>query len=192
MNYFIGSVTFFIHMWPLVKWLEITFFEYNNVREIRQMFNFMPDKPDYCWAPEDYLANPLWRQNFALLEKYQLSFDLMCFSYQMPRVAELAKKHPNIKIILEHCGMPINTPDALTDWKNGMTLLATQSNVSCRLGVLGTMVPDWNEEIAELVFGHLLSNFGSEGLLFATNFPTDSVFKSFLKQLKFGKIYYRV
>lgn len=152
---------------------------YPKVRGIRQMLNYMPENPDYCWAAENYLTNPQWLKNFALLEKYQLNFDLMCFSHQMPKMAELAKKHPKVTIILEHCGMPINTAKDLSNWRTGIELLAKQSNVFCKLGGLGTMIPDWDETITHLIFEHLIKQFGSERLLFATNYPTDTVFKSF-------------
>ena len=58
-----------------------------RVRGIRQMLNFHPDKPQYSETKHDnYLTDPNWIRSFALLEKYQLSFDLQILPRQMQRL----------------------------------------------------------------------------------------------------------
>lgn len=153
--------------------------QYPNVRGIRHMLNYMASDPTYCWADEDFLSNALWLNNYSLLAQYDLSFDLMCFARQMPAIAELAEKHPNTNIILEHCGMPIEGESSMQEWREGISLLAKQPNVFCKLGGLGTMIPKWDLAIAKPIFDHILVEFGIQRLMFATNFPTDSLFCDF-------------
>ncbi|WP_413110291.1 amidohydrolase family protein [Thaumasiovibrio sp. DFM-14] len=152
-------------------------------RGIRQMLNFV-DNPRYCWASQDYLANPQWRQNFSLLSKYQLSFDLMCFDQQMEEASRLAAQHADVPIILEHCGMPWLGEEHDTLWRKGIEALARCDNVACKLGGLGTMQPNWQYQDAQKYFDHLLHHFGVERLMYATNFPTDSVFTSYQQVIR--------
>lgn len=146
---------------------------------IRQMLNYLPNVPEYCWASEDLLQNPAWLENFALLERYNLSFDLMCFSNHMPAMAKLAQQYPNITILLEHVGMPTNTPEEMAVWQENLYELAKQTNVYCKIGGLGTMAPNWNGDFLDQVFTTALSAFGAERIIFASNFPTDSQFTTY-------------
>lgn len=149
---------------------------YPHVRGIRHMLNYTEGDPNYCWADQEYLKNFGWLNNFALLDKYELRFDLMCFAHQMADAADLAKRNPNTQIILEHSGMPTYDTDALKHWQAGINLLAECDNVSCKLGGLGTMIPSWGLVEMEYVMDVLLHAFGPNRLMFSSNFPTDKMF----------------
>jgi len=57
--------------------------EYRNVRGIRQILNVHSD-PAYDYVGRHFMQEPRWRENFKLLEKYGLSFDLQIYPSQMP------------------------------------------------------------------------------------------------------------
>ena len=46
------------------------------------------------------LLNPKWREAFACLERYDLSFDAIVYHPQLPELADLARAFPNVTIIL--------------------------------------------------------------------------------------------
>jgi hypothetical protein len=50
--------------------------------------------------------HPKFREGFALLEKYDLSFEAWCHHKQIPMVTRLARAFPNIAICLCHEGSP--------------------------------------------------------------------------------------
>lgn len=149
------------------------------MRSIRHMLNRIEDDPAKCWAAEDFTVNPAWVENFGLLEKYGLGFDLMCFSNMMQRMADLAHKHPDTMIYLEHAGMPHEFDDAgNARWREGMKALAANDNVVVKISGLGTVIPDWNEEIIRPYVLETIDIFGVERVMFASNFPTDKLFSS--------------
>ena len=150
-----------------------------NFRGVRHMLNFVEGRPELCWADQNYLDNPLWKDNYPLLGKHGLIFELMCFGHQMEDFARLAKAHPEIPVVLEHTGMPSADGANLEKWRSGIKALSQCGHVHCKLGGLGTMIPDWNEEIAFHVFDWVLECFGPERIMFASNFPTDSQFTSY-------------
>ncbi|RKF19769.1 amidohydrolase [Alginatibacterium sediminis] len=166
---------------PKVEALLAKQASYKQTRGIRQMLNYLPDEPGYCWASENYLDNSMWCKNFALLEKYQLSFDLMCFHPQMKAAATLFAKHPNIPVVLEHAGMP--RLGDLELWKEGIKQLAALPHICCKIGGFGTMIEDWTQEQIEPYVAWIIECFGVQRIMFSSNFPTDSKFSSFAKAI---------
>ena len=150
---------------------------FGRIRGIRQMLNFLPGRPALCWANHDYLADPLWRSNFGLLQRYGLDFDLMCFAHQMPAMAELASRHPDIRIHLEHCGMPWDhSDDGRREWREGMRTIAALKNSDLKISGLGNTIEDWNtDKIRDYVL-EAIDIFGTDRVCFASNFPTDRAF----------------
>ena len=149
------------------------------MRSIRHMLNRIEDEPAKCWAAEDFTVNPAWIKNYGLLKKYNLGFDLMCFSNMMHRMADLAHRHPDIMIYLEHAGMPHEFDDAGNErWRAGMKALASEDNVVVKISGLGTVIPNWNEALIRPYVLETIDIFGVDRIMFASNFPTDKLFSS--------------
>ncbi len=149
------------------------------MRSIRHMLNRIEDDPAKCWAVEDFTRNPAWIKNYGLLKKYNLGFDLMCFSNMMHRMADLAHKHPDIMIYLEHAGMPHEFDEAGDErWRSGLNALAANENVVAKISGLGTVMPDWNEAMIRPYVLETIDIFGIDRVMFASNFPTDKLFSS--------------
>ncbi len=149
------------------------------MRSIRHMLNRIEDDPAKCWAPEDFTVNPTWIENYGLLKKYGLGFDLMCFSNMMHRMADLAHRHPDIMIYLEHAGMPHEFDEAGNEaWRSGMKALAANENVVAKVSGLGTTMPDWDEDMIRPYVLETIDIFGVDRVMFASNFPTDKLYSS--------------
>jgi len=149
------------------------------MRSIRHMLNRIEDNPAKCWAAEDFTVNPAWLKNYPLLKKYNLGFDLMCFSNMMHRMADLAHRHPDIMIYLEHAGMPHEFDEAGNEhWRAGMKALAANDNVVAKISGLGTVIPNWTEALIRPYVLETIDIFGVDRIMFASNFPTDKLFSS--------------
>jgi len=149
------------------------------MRSIRHMLNRIEDDPAKCWAAEDFTVNPAWIKNYGLLKKYGLGFDLMCFSNMMHRMADLAHKHPETMIYLEHAGMPHEFDEPGNErWRAGMKALAANDNVVMKISGLGTVIPEWNEEKIRPYVLETIDIIGVDRVMFASNFPTDKLFSS--------------
>ena len=48
-------------------------------RGVRQIIGFLEQRPDLSFTKEHLLRNSSWRENFALLSKHNLSFDLQLY-----------------------------------------------------------------------------------------------------------------
>ncbi|ADG11194.1 amidohydrolase [Caulobacter segnis] len=150
-----------------------------NVRGVRQIVNWHKD-PAKTYGPADKLLDARWREGFALLAKYGLSFDLQLYPSQMTVAAELADAHPDIPLIINHAGMPTDRDDAgLAAWRDGLAALAERPNVSCKISGLAMIDRAWTVESLEPFVLRVIETFGVERCMFASNFPVEKVHGAF-------------
>lgn len=156
-----------------------------NVRGIRHIVNWHPD-PARTYTPGNLLDDADFARGYALLAKYRLSFDLQIYPGQMTQAYHLAKANPDVPVILNHTGMPVDRDAAgIAAWKSGMRLLATLPHVATKISGLGFIDRHWTEAAMRPVVLEAIETFGIERSLFASDFPTDKLFNSYSRQLEF-------
>jgi predicted TIM-barrel fold metal-dependent hydrolase len=167
---------------PNVEALLAAHASHRNVRGIRQILNWHPD-PKKTYTPRDLLVDPLWQQGFALLRKYGLSFDLQIYPGQMHAAAQLAARHPDTQIVINHTGMPVDRDAAgHQEWRAGMQILAQQPNVAVKISGLAMLDWRWTTGSLRPFVQQTLEIFGPGRCLFASNFPVDRLFGAFARQ----------
>jgi predicted TIM-barrel fold metal-dependent hydrolase len=167
---------------PKVEALLAEHASQRNVRGIRQILNWHPD-PKKTYTPRDWLGDADWHKGFALLRKYNLSFDLQIYPGQMQAAAQLASRHPDTTLILNHTGMPVDRDGAgLQGWRAGMQALAEQPNVAVKISGLAMLDWQWTTDSLRPFVLQTLELFGTDRCLFASNFPVDRLFASFARQ----------
>ncbi len=143
--------------------------------------------------PADLLQRPAFRQGLARLQAMGLSFDAWLYHPQIPQLAELARAMPQLPIVLNHVGGPLDVGpyrgqrDAVfAQWQASMRELAKCPNVSLKLGGLAMGIcgfdfhklpaPPSSEQLAAawkpLLHG-AIEIFGAQRCMFESNFPVD-------------------
>ena len=142
----------------------------------------------------DYLKSPKFERGLALLEKYNLSFDLQCAPIQLVEsAAALFAKHPNLKVCIDHLGKPrtILGDDLLEDgtsinpnvipnenelevWRKGMKAMAANKNVYVKLSMMGYAIPGWfrteeRQTVLKSLVREVIDMFGAERCMCAWN-----------------------
>ena len=149
--------------------------EHANVRGIRHSLNWHENEA-LRMAEHDFLAMDAWQGNFALLRKYDFSFDMQLLYGQMEAGADLARRHPDVQVILDHTGMPIERhDDAIRGWRAGMKTLAECDNISVKISGLGMSAQGFDVEKIRPFVMETLELFGIERCMFASNFPVDKM-----------------
>jgi predicted TIM-barrel fold metal-dependent hydrolase len=151
-----------------------------NVRGIRQCLNYHRDPVKTFIEHPHLMSDAQWQRGYALLARYDLSFDLQLYYTQMAEAVELAKKFPDTPMVLNHTGMPVDRDtDDIAEWRASMKSLASVPNVFCKISGLG--MGDWNwttDSIRPFVLD-AIDAFGTERCMFASNFPVDKLFSSY-------------
>jgi len=91
---------------PNVENLLKQYANYPSIKGIRQIINHHPTNPTLTWPTidQDYLHNEQWKKGYALLAKYNFSFDLQLNPHQMKTAASFLALHPQTPVILDHLG----------------------------------------------------------------------------------------
>jgi L-fuconolactonase len=154
-------------------------------------------RDDQCYLQRDFLAG------FERLAARGLRFDAWVYSTQLQQVTEVARRNPDVPIVIDHLGTPVGvfgpsgkdtgrTPQArhaiLEAWKDDLAALAEQPNVFAKasgllMPVLGhdfhqRGAPPASEEIANRLaplLHHALDVFEPQRVMFGSNFPIDKV-----------------
>lgn len=150
------------------------------VKGIRQQLHWHKN-PLYKFATEpDIMMNAKWQYNFAILQDYNWLFELQVFASQMDNAAKLAKKFPNIPMVLQHCGMPEDSSTSGMDrWLDGMKRLAEQPNIHCKFSGLGTFIHENSEDFISDITGQCLDLFKSNRCIYGSNFPIEKIWTSY-------------
>lgn len=128
----------------------------------------------------NYLVNDDFRRGFSLIGKYGL-ISSICVTWQdMIKLAELAGIYSDTTIVIDHAGMPMErTQDYFEQWRDGMSMLASQDNVICKISGLGIGDYNWTIETIRPYVETCIDLFGCDRSLFATNWPIDSLWSSY-------------
>jgi predicted TIM-barrel fold metal-dependent hydrolase len=143
--------------------------------------------------PRGLLGDRRFREGFAKLAKFGLSFDAWLYHPQIGELMDLARAFPETAIVLDHVGAPIGVgayqgrrAEVFELWRDAIRDLARCRNVNVKLGGLGMRVMGFgfeekprapaSEELAQAWRPYLetcIECFGTERAMFESNFPVD-------------------
>ena len=138
--------------------------------------------------------NQEYLDGFSILDKYNLSFDNYSPDFdRLPTLAELARKFPNVTIIVNHLGGKIDPnadQETILRWQNAVNTVAECPNVVMKAGGAQQRVGPWeppfhmnqrsvpisSEELSELLYPYyryVIDKFSPDRCMFESNFPVD-------------------
>ena len=174
-----GIVAFADFSSPVVQSVLEGHAGYPRMRGIRQVLNRHAD-PKLNRAPKDYLADDRWQANLGLLRRYGWSFDVQVYWQQMPVVAALARRYPDVQFILDHAGMPVERDVAgIEGWRRGMKQLSGCPNIAVKLCGYGMIDIRWTTGSIRPFVLQPIEWFGPQRCMFASNFPVERLMASY-------------
>ncbi len=146
--------------------------EYANFRGLRD------------FAQGDYLVDPDFHRGYALLEKYDLVYDLDVFWENMHKAAAMAAKFPNINLVIDHAGFPQErTAEYFYNWQKGIAGFRGMDNVYMKISGLGMgdhmAGRKWTLDTIKPWVECCLEVFGVEQSFFGTNWPVDKDYSTY-------------
>lgn len=149
-------------------------------RGVRHILNWHSDPKLRFTDRGDYLTDPVWRQGCRALVERGLSLDTQIFPQQFDELLEVARFNPDLQIIVNHAGMPIDrSAEGLEYWIAGMRRLASAPNVAMKISGLGLGQYEWEYDAARTVALSVIEVFGLERSMFASNHPVEGIWVSF-------------
>ncbi|KQM90371.1 amidohydrolase [Sphingomonas sp. Leaf22] len=143
-----------------------------GVRGIRHLISWHPRDASRCAYDRDLTRDSAWARGFALLADYGLSFDFHGFPPQLAGLADLARAHPDVPVVLNHLALPILS-DGLDEWRSGLIALAELPHAAIKLSGAGFIDPALDPTVLAPIVDEVIDRFGAHRVMIATNFPTD-------------------
>jgi L-fuconolactonase len=145
--------------------------------------------------PPELFRRADFREGFAKLRQFGLTFDIWLYHPQLGDVADLARAFPEQRMVLDHVGGPLGIgpyagrrDEIFSAWRDAIRRLAGCPNLHVKLGGLGMKIcgfefhkreqPPGSEELAALWRPYIetcIEAFGPERCMFESNFPVDKV-----------------
>lgn len=109
---------------------------------------------------------------FVTMVQLGLRFEALVKPRHLSSLLILAKKHPNLQIVIDHAAKPDIAGKNFTQWAKDIKGLAKLSNVYCKLSGLVTEAghnPNFDNLIPYMQ--HLLDTFGASRLMWGSDWP---------------------
>jgi L-fuconolactonase len=168
----------------------------NRFRGIRQSCTWDSDRAILSMGKgKGMMRDTKFREGFACLQQYGLSFDAWQYHTQLMELADLARAFSDTTIIVNHTGGLLGVgryagkrQEVFQEWRRSMTELASCPNVMMKLGGLGMprcgfgwheqARPPTSTELAVAMapyFRFCIELFGADRCMFESNFPVDRI-----------------
>jgi predicted TIM-barrel fold metal-dependent hydrolase len=146
------------------------------MRGIRHKPQAAPSPAEARRGAPGSMDDPCWREGYALLGRYGLSFDLQTPWWHLDAAAELACDFPATQIIINHTGLPADRSlEGLAAWRRAMAVAADRPNIGVKISGLGRPGLPWTVEANGPIIRDAIAIFGIDRCLFGSNFPVDSL-----------------
>jgi predicted TIM-barrel fold metal-dependent hydrolase len=164
-------------------------------RGVRQLAHWHPDPAASGPGNTEphLLADRSFREGFACLAQFGLSFDVWLYHTQLDEACDLAAAFPGTTIVLDHAGGPIGIGpyagrrhEVFVEWSAALRRLSQHRNVYVKLGGLGMRVfgfrfheqsePPSSEQLAAAWRPYVetcIELFGADRCMFESNAPVD-------------------
>jgi predicted TIM-barrel fold metal-dependent hydrolase len=114
------------------------------------------------------------RDNLALLSKQQLIFEsqlMLADTQAVNLLAELARQYPALSLVINHGGLPPATSDEFDQWQHNLVTLSQLPNCSIKCSGWEMIERNYSEQWLAKICLAVLSAFGPERVMLASNFP---------------------
>jgi predicted TIM-barrel fold metal-dependent hydrolase len=119
---------------------------------------------------------------YRALGRLGLSYELNASPGKLLSGLGLAEAEPDTQVILGHAGYPTRRdPDYFALWQREITELAKAENVTCKVSGLGMADNAWTIDSIRPYVLHCIEAFGSERVMFGTNWPVDILFATYME-----------
>jgi L-fuconolactonase len=125
------------------------------------------DISDPSWILGDSLSPAL-----TAIAEAGLTFDALVRPIHLPHILELARRHPALRIVIDHGAKPDIASDAFDEWAAAMERIARQTKAFCKISGLLTEAGS-RADIGSVrrYVDHLLACFGAKRLLWGSDWP---------------------
>lgn len=141
---------------------------YTTFEKLKGFRYVLQDKED-----RKLMLNPVFVKNIKILNQYNFTYDILIFPDQLQYAAQLIKKCPKQRFVIDHLAKPYIKDNNILQWKKDIITLAKFENVSCKISGLLTEA-DWKHWTPQDITPYLdvaVEAFGTKRLMYGSDWP---------------------
>jgi predicted TIM-barrel fold metal-dependent hydrolase len=149
---------------------------FERVRGVRQVIAWTPN-PDRRMVAEESLARGAgWLAAIPLLLELDLHLELLLYPYQAGDVAALATEFPELPIVVNHIGSPIEQDvEGIARWHDAIATMADSRNVLVKLSAAGAYPIEKSGAAMARLVDPVIDAFGAERVMWGSDFPVGTL-----------------
>lgn len=122
---------------------------------------------------QDFLLLKDFQNVISKLSRFDLTYDILIYPFQLNAAIELVKQFPKQQFIIDHIAKPEIRNQKISDWKIGIQLLAQNPNVACKISGLVTEADFTNFSPSDFTpyLDIVFECFGEDRILFGSDWP---------------------
>ena len=121
----------------------------------------------------EWMLDPALDGAFRELISRRLCVDAMLTPRHLPTLLTLLRRYPELRVVVDHAARPRIRERDLGGWRQDISAIARETGAYCKLsGLPNEAGENWRFEDLEPYMDHLLGCFGSERLMWGSDWPT--------------------
>ena len=139
-----------------------------------------------------FMLQPEFKRGIKALQQFNFTYDILIFPDQLQYTKKFVAMFPEQKFVVDHIAKPYIKKKKIEEWKNDMQEIAGCQNVSCKISGLVTEA-DWKSWEAKDFTPYLdtvVNAFGTDRIMFGSDWPVCLVAASFREMLDIVKDYF--
>ena len=119
-----------------------------------------------------WILRPAVQPALAAMARHGLRFDALLKPRHLPIIGELAQRHPDLPVVIDHAAKPDIANGNFQPWASHMARLARDTPWCCKVSGLVTEARlDWQVDDLRAYVDHLLATFGPDRLMWGSDWP---------------------
>ena len=138
-----------------------------NHPKFKSVRPMVQDIEDDKWLLRDDI-----RWAFDAVVELDICFDALGFPRHSAPFLEVFQRHPEMKVVIDHCMKPQIAGDGFDEWAGDIQKLANETGACIKLSGLVTEAGDKaNQQSMQRYVDHVISCFGADRIMFGSDWP---------------------
>lgn len=140
----------------------------------------------------NFLLRDKFRRGIAALGRHGYTYDILVFPHQLGAALELVRRFPAQRFVLDHMAKPYVKDGYRDGWTTLMREMARHDHVFCKVSGLATEADwqDWRYEDFVPYLDCVVGAFGTQRLMFGSDWPVCLLAGSYGKNLSIAERYF--
>jgi L-fuconolactonase len=123
-------------------------------------------------ADAEWILQPALEPALRAMAGCGLVFDALVKSVHLPHILTLAARHPDLRMVIDHCAKPDIAAGEWRPWADGISRIANETRAMCKLSGLMTEAGPRPPAGAVRRWGaHVLQSFGAKRVVWGSDWP---------------------